>query len=147
MAHFAQLDSNNIVTQVIVVDNDDCLDENGNESESVGVDFCKRLLGENTIWKQTSYNNNFRNKYAWIGDIYNEEHDAFISPKKFNSWILDTETLNWKAPIDKPELIEGQLDYLWNEKNYNSGIEPFWVSLTEENINDPEIQILIRENF
>ena len=79
MAHFAELDENNIVLRVIVVDNNDCKDENGNESEAVGIAFCQNLLGG--VWKQTSYNNNFRQKYAGIGYYYNEELDAFLPPQ------------------------------------------------------------------
>ena len=80
MAHFAQLDENNIVTQVNVVNNSDILDENGNESEAVGIQFLKNLLGQDTKWVQTSYNANFRNKYAAIGDYYDEVHQVFIPP-------------------------------------------------------------------
>ena len=67
MAHFACLDENNIVTQVIVVSNEDTSDVNGNEVEEIGVAFCKKLLGADTNWKQTSYNGNFRKRYAGIG--------------------------------------------------------------------------------
>ena len=67
MAHFAQLDSNNVVTQVIVVSNDDTSDNNGTEVESIGVAFCQKLLGAETNWKQTSYNSNMRGNYAGIG--------------------------------------------------------------------------------
>ena len=66
MAHFAQLDSNNVVTQVIVVSNDDTSDSNGIETESIGVAFCQKLLGSDTNWKQTSYNGNSRGNYAGI---------------------------------------------------------------------------------
>jgi hypothetical protein len=70
MAHFAQLDQNNIVTQVIVVGNDDIKDETGNESEATGIAFCKSLLGSDTMWKQTSFNGNIRKNYAGIGFTY-----------------------------------------------------------------------------
>ena len=70
MAHFAQLDSNNVVTQVIVVSNDDTSDSNGVETESIGVAFCQKLLGAETNWKQTSYNSNMRGNYAGIGYTY-----------------------------------------------------------------------------
>jgi hypothetical protein len=84
MAHFAQLDENNIVTQVIVVSNDDIKDSEGNESELTGIAFCKSLLGPNTIWKQTSYNNSIRKNYAGIGFTYDATRDAFIAPKPFH---------------------------------------------------------------
>jgi len=82
MAHFAQLDSNNVVTQVIVVSNEELLD-NGVESEAKGIAFCQSLLGENTKWVQTSYNRNFRKNYAGIGYIYDEKLDEFLPLESF----------------------------------------------------------------
>lgn len=79
MAHFAQLDENNIVTRVIVVGNPDCVDDDGNESEAVGIAFCQSLTSPDTTWVQTSYNGNFRGKYAGIGDIYDPIQDEFLS--------------------------------------------------------------------
>jgi hypothetical protein len=117
MAHFAQLDENNVVTQVIVVSNNELLDANGEEREELGVGFCQRLFGGN--WKQTSYNHNFRKRYAGIGYTYNAELDAFVPPKPFASWVLDTEEALWKAPVDMPT-DAGQGDppkmYTWNEE-------------------------------
>ena len=78
MAHFAKLDKNNKVVEVIVISNNDILDENGNESEEKGIKFCKKLYGENTNWKQTSYNNNFRGRYAGIGIYYDCTIDEFV---------------------------------------------------------------------
>jgi hypothetical protein len=109
MAHFAQLE-NNIVTQVIVVANQDILDEQGQESEQKGIDFCSNLLGG--TWKQTSYNGNIRKNYAGIGYTYDEGLDAFIAPKPYNSWLLDETTAQWKAPVDYPT-DKGR--YTWNE--------------------------------
>jgi hypothetical protein len=77
MAHFAELDENNIVKRVIVVHNNELLD-NGVESEAKGIQFCQSLYGGN--WVQTSYNSNFRNKYAGIGYRYDSITDEFISP-------------------------------------------------------------------
>lgn len=114
MAHFAQLNSNNIVTQVIVVGNQDCFDENGNESESVGIQFCKSLFGEDTNWIQTSYNGNIRKNYAGIGYTYDEQRDAFIPPKPFDSWILNEDTCMWESPVPHPN--DGNI-YQWNEEN------------------------------
>jgi hypothetical protein len=108
MAHFAQLE-NNIVTQVIVVSNQDILDENGQESEQKGIDFCSNLLGG--TWKQTSYNGRIRKNYAGIGFTYDETLDAFIPPQPYASWALD-ENAQWKAPVDYPT-EEGR--YTWNE--------------------------------
>lgn len=78
MAHFAKLDENNKVIEVIVVSNDDILDDNGNESEEIGIEFCKMIQGQNTNWKQTSYNANFRGKYAGIGMYYDQTIDEFV---------------------------------------------------------------------
>ena len=127
MAHFAQLDENNIVTQVIVVSNDDCSDVNGNEVEEIGVEFCKKIVGSDTNWKQTSYNNNFRVRYAGIGYSYNEELDAFIPPKPYDSWILNTETADWESPIGPhPAYIEENIGfvYVWNEEDLNWSLVP-----------------------
>ena len=113
MAHFAQLDENNIVTQVIVVSNDDIKDSIGNESELTGIAFCKSLLGPNTIWKQTSYNNNIRKNYAGIGFTYDAIRDAFIAPKPYNSWILNESTCIWESPVVYPN---DEKMYAWNEE-------------------------------
>ncbi len=78
MAHFAQLDANNIVTKVVVLANDFITDDNGNEVEALGVGFLAGLIGG--VWKQTSYNSNFRGKYAGIGDLYDADLDEFVSP-------------------------------------------------------------------
>lgn len=111
MAHFAELNENNIVTRVIVVNNEDILDENGNELEEVGILFCRNLLGENIRWIQTSYNNTFRKRYAGAGFFYDEENDVFITPKPFNSWVLNS-NFDWEAPIEYPN--DGN-SYYWNE--------------------------------
>ena len=80
MAHFAELDKNNIVLRVIVVSNADTSDVNGVEREEIGVAFCHSLFGPSTIWRQTSYNGNFRGKYAGVGDLYDAASDAFMAP-------------------------------------------------------------------
>tara|TARA_B100001057_G_C22858675_1_gene953625 strand:+ start:42 stop:410 length:369 start_codon:yes stop_codon:yes gene_type:complete len=116
MAHFAQLDENNNVINVLVVGNDDCVDENGNESEAVGIAFLQEGLGSDTIWKQTSYNNNLRFRYACIGGYYDSERDAFMHPKPFPSWTLNEETLDWQPPVDyPPEYFEKP--HTWDEEN------------------------------
>jgi hypothetical protein len=118
MAHFAELNENNIVQRVLVVDNKDILDENGQEQESIGVAFLQRLFGENTIWKQCSYNNNFRNKYTGKGDTYREDLDAFISPSPYPSWSLNETTFQWEPPTPRPEDIITETtitSYVWNE--------------------------------
>ena len=118
MAHFAQLDANNVVTQVIVVANKDTSDINGVENESIGVAFCKRIFGANTTWKQTSYNGNIRKNYAGIGYTYNADIDAFVPPKPYPSWVLNTETAQWKSPVPMPadaNTGEPPKAYLWDE--------------------------------
>jgi len=120
MAHFAQIGYDNQVLRVSVVRNEDILDANGNESEEVGIQFLKSVHGHLTNWLQTSYNNNFRFRYAGIGMIYNVEHDVFLPPQPYSSWILNTETYEWESPIPEPELTEEQREsgssYEWNEE-------------------------------
>jgi hypothetical protein len=101
MAHFAKLDENNVVTQVIVVDNKDTADAFGVEKEHIGAAFCEKLFGG--TWKQTSYNGNKRKNYAGIGYTYNADIDAFVPPKPFASWLLNNETAQWEAPTPMPE--------------------------------------------
>lgn len=110
MAHFAELDENNVVKRVIVVENKDCCDANGVEKEHIGAAHCEWLLGGR--WVQTSYNGSMRKRYAGPGMTYNEELDAFISPQPFPSWVLNSETAAWEAPTPKPE--EGNWE--WNEE-------------------------------
>jgi hypothetical protein len=109
MAHFAKLDENNVVTQVIVVANKDTADANGVEKEYIGAAFCERVFGG--VWKQTSYNGKFRKRYAGIGFIYNFDLDAFIPPKPFPSWVLNSDVADWEAPVPMPE---GGM-YSWDE--------------------------------
>lgn len=99
MAHFAELDANNIVLRVIVVGNDMILDEQGQESESKGIAFCHQLFGAETRWVQTSYNGNIRKNYAGIGHTYDTQRNAFIPPKPDgDGWVLDEDTCTWRNP-------------------------------------------------
>ena len=109
MAHFAELDENNVVIRVIVVDNNELMD-NGSESETKGIAFCQSLF-PNTNWKQTSYNGNFRKNYAGVGYTYYADIDAFVPPQPYPSWTLNAEA-NWEPPIAIP--TDGQM-YSWNE--------------------------------
>jgi hypothetical protein len=109
MAHFAKLE-NNVVTQVIVVSNQDILDEQGQESEEKGIAFCSNLLGG--TWKQTSYNGNIRKNYAGVGYKYDATLDAFIPPQPFASWTLNNETAQWEAPTPYPT---DDKRYTWDE--------------------------------
>lgn len=113
MAHFAQLDENNVVLQVIVVANEELL-ENGVESEHKGIAFCKTLLGADTNWVQTSYNATFRKNYAGIDFIYDPIADHFFAPSPYPSWILNDDA-KWEAPVAMPtDAPEGSF-YKWNE--------------------------------
>lgn len=111
MAHFAQLDENNVVTQVIVVHNNELMLD-GVESEDKGILFCKALFGQDTRWKQTSYNGNKRKNYAGIGFTFDAGRNAFIPPKPFASWVLNEEACLWDAPVPMP--TDGNL-YNWDE--------------------------------
>ena len=97
MAHFAQIDLNNIVKNVIVISNEMLHNSEGIEVEQIGIDFCKSLYGENTDWVQASYNDNIRKQYPSIDFIYDQTNDVFLSPKPFDSWILNS-NFNWQAP-------------------------------------------------
>lgn len=110
MAHFAQLDENNTVTQVIVVANEELMLD-GVENETKGIMFCKSLFGEDTRWVQTSYNGNKRKNYAGIGYTYDPVNDWFFAPQPFPSWTLDSEA-KWQAPTPYP--TDGKF-YTWNE--------------------------------
>ena len=110
MAHFAELGENNVVLRVIVVADQDTMDAKGQEVESIGAEFCRRLLGG--VWKKTSYNGRIRKNYAGEGYVYDSARDAFIAPKPFASWVLDEDTCRWQAPVPYPS--DGEL-YKWNE--------------------------------
>lgn len=112
MAHFAQLDPNGVVTQVIVVSNDAIQNLPFPKSEPVGVAFCQSLFGADTAWKQTSYNGNFRKNYAGEGYTYDATLDAFIPPQPYPSWVLNEATCQWEAPVPYP--ADGNL-YYWDE--------------------------------
>jgi len=109
MAHFAEIDKNNIVLRVMVIDD---------QYEADGENWCNNFLGGD--WKQTSYNATIRKNYAGIGFIYDETRDAFIPISPFNSWVLNEDTCKWQSPIPYPE-VENDADgnpteyYNWNE--------------------------------
>ena len=132
MAHFARLDANNIVTDVIVIGDSD---SGGGTlaTESVGISFCKNHVGDSSsVWKQTSYNRNFRGKFAGIGLTYMSNvatlgvasTDIFISQKPFASCTVGVNTAMWYAPIPRPELTDAEKDanlyYKWNETAYQA---------------------------
>ena len=119
MAHYAFLDDNNIVTEVITgIDETELIE--GLDTETWYGNF------RGQVCIRTSYNSNIRKNYAAIGFTYNADLDAFIPPKPFDSWILDEETCRWEAPVPYPA---DSLDYIWNET------EATWelVDLSESN--------------
>ena len=124
MAHYAFLDENNIVTEVIV----------GKSENEDGIDWEQQYGNfRGQTCKRTSYNTNrgvhrsggipFRKNYACIGMIYDQTRDAFVPKKPYNSWVLNEDTCNWEAPIAMPELTQEQIDnknyYIWNEEIQN----------------------------
>ena len=142
MAHFAKLDENNIVTQVIVVSNDDCIDPHtGQEDEVLGIAFCKKLLGGN--WKQTSYNNSMRGNYAGIGYKYHTSvatlgvgsTDVFLPTQPAASWTVGIQTAAWYSPLgEAPALTTAERDagkyYSWDESAYQADNTTGWVLTT-----------------
>ena len=149
MADFAQLNSKNIVTQVIVVDDDTITDSNDIVSEYVGISFCQQLVGDfSTVWKQSSKTDTFHNttpmrgNYAGIGMTYMANvatmgvgsTDIFISQQPYDSWAVGVGTAQWYPPSnpgDAPELTNSELSagkyYAWNESNYQSNPSTAWV--------------------
>ena len=128
MASFAKIGLNSKVIEVVSVHNNELLDSNGVEQENIGINFLTILTGW-SIWKQTSYNTYggvhnlggtpFRKNHAGIGYTYDEDRNAFIPKKPFNSWILNETTCQWEAPVARPELTQEQINnksyYNWNE--------------------------------
>ena len=125
MATFAKIGLNSKVIEVLSVHNNELKDSNGVEQEVLGVEFLTNLHGW-AIWKQTSYNTHggvhssggtpFRKNHAGIGYTYDEDRDAFIPKKPYNSWILNEDTCQWEAPVAYPD---DDKEYNWNEINQN----------------------------
>lgn len=111
MAHFAELDQNDVVLRVVVISNEDIL-LNGVEDEATGVAFCQSLFGPQTQWVQTSYNGSFRVRYAGAGYTFDRVDNAFIPPRPYPSWLLDKVVYDWTAPVPYP--TDGAL-YVWDE--------------------------------
>jgi hypothetical protein len=145
MAHFAKLDANGIVEQVIVIANSDTTDNSGAETEAIGVGFCQKLMGADTVWKQTSYNYNMRGNYAGIGMTYMSgvrtlgvaSTDVFIEQQPYASWTIGVSTAHWYPPTnpgDAPTLSESDRNagkyYEWSESNYQSDPATAWVLKT-----------------
>ena len=117
MAHFAQLDENNVVLRVIVIDNNVVENLPFPESEPLGVAFCQSLYGNDTIWKQTSYNASFRGIYAGIGCTFDPNiapYGVFVAPQPYPSWTYNASTGQWEAPIAMPTVPDGY-HVVWDE--------------------------------
>lgn len=119
--HFAELDENNVVLSVIVIDANDLIDEEtGERLESLGDALCKKLTGSKNKWIETCYHGTIRKNYAGVGYTYNEELDAFIPPKPYESWVLNKELAWWESPVGPaPQRTQEEKDarylYIWNE--------------------------------
>ena len=132
MAHFAELDENNTVINVIVCSDEEMLDENGVEQESLGIAHLQSLFGNDKRYVQTSFNNRIRKYYARIGWKYYPELDAFIYPQPFPSWFLDPVEKEWLCPVPGPVITDPTQVGYWDEKNqvwhiiYIDQIFPSW---------------------
>ena len=125
MASFAKIGLNSKVIEVVSVNNEVLKDSSGIEREELGIQFLNELYSW-PIWKQTSYNTHggihdnggtpFRKNHAGIGYTYDEDRDAFIPKKPYNSWILNENTCQWEAPIARPQ---DSNEYIWNETTQN----------------------------
>jgi len=112
MAHFAKLDENNIVTEVLVIDNQILTQGGDTENEELGIQFLNELY-KHPSWAQTSYNDNFRKQYAGIGMKYDPNNEVFIHPQPFESWTLNS-NFDWEAPVPRPDNYK---TYTWDEEN------------------------------
>lgn len=115
MAHFAEINENNIVINVIKVDNLMINDLPFPDSELIGINFLNQLLPGRT-WKQTSINNNFRFRYAGIGYEFHSEsgdHGGFCPPRAYSDWLFDTENCLWQAPLPMPA-DSNVISYQWD---------------------------------
>ena len=148
MAHFAKLGINSKVIGVEVVADDDCKNADGVEDETVGTQFLEHINGW-PLWKKTSYNTRggkhykedntesddqskaLRKNFAGVGYIYDEDRDAFYTPKPFASWILNETTCLWAAPVDYPTVQEygdpaKRYTISWDEANTR------WIATDQE---------------
>jgi hypothetical protein len=140
MAHFAEIKSDdNEILRVVVISNDD-VDANGGENSVEAEtwvannmdpdELIKQRLGgtyPSTYWKQTSYNDNFRGRFARVGGTYDSVNDVFVEIKPFPSWILDDDKCQWKSPVDKPDHT-GYRSCVWYEEDQK------WKATNEEGV-------------
>jgi hypothetical protein len=137
MAHFAELDSNNIVIRTVVACNQDITNNGGEQSTQAAKHFESVIpLSSNGVkWVQTSYNNNFRKKFAGKGDYYDEQNDIFYyKDSPYPSWTLDS-NFDWQAPTPKPSIFNSPLNghiliISWNESILK------WIAFAYDNQNN-----------
>ena len=125
MANFAEIGSEGIVQRVLVLSNER-ITQDGEEVEELGTAYLQNMFPD-TDWVQTSYNDNFRKRYAGKGMKYDVERDAFIPPQPFPSWLLNEESLSWEAPFPKPD---DDKYYQWDEESKS------WVEIDMEQTTD-----------
>ena len=128
MAHYAEIDDNNIVLRVVVIRNEDQQDANGVDDEVMGVAYCKSIFGEDTKWLRTSYHGSVRKNYACAGYAYNPSLDAFVPPKPYPSWVLNETTATWDAPAVIPN--DAGNYYTWDEATLS------WLAHPVETVED-----------
>lgn len=125
MAHFAELNQDSKVINVIYLDNQYLLDENGNESEELGIQYLKTHHGDEKTWIKTSINNNIRGHYAVMDGYYLPEIDQFTSRKTYDSWVLSGDNYTWTAPVSMPTDASEGFFYNWNESSLSWVLEEF----------------------
>ena len=121
MAHYAQINSANVVVQVLVIDND----MEARDGENGCISWLQTYV-HGDKWVKTSYNNNIRKQFAGIGYSYDASKDKFISPKPFASWALDSDD-DWQAPIAMPKDASKDKVYVWNEDAHKKNKSEGWV--------------------
>lgn len=119
MPYYAQIDDSGLVIRVVSIAESNALDENGQEDEAIGAEFVRRVVGDG-LWIRTSYNGRIRKQYAGPGFTYNSEHDVFIAPSPFPSWVLDDQ-FDWQAPVPYP--TDGR-HYYWDEESLSWQLMP-----------------------
>lgn len=122
MIRFLELDETNTVINAVHIGAEIITDENGNVNEQMGIDHMLINHGQGRRWIMSTDEGNFRGHFGFIGDVYDENLDIFISPQQYPSWTLDTQTGGWDPPTPKPELTQQEIDsncyYEWDESEY-----------------------------
>lgn len=130
MAYFAEIDNNNFVTNVVIIEDKHTYNSLGEIDETYGKYYCKVLFKSELDWKLASQDGSVRVNYPGIGFTYNEELDAFVPQKPYDSWVLNPELANWEAPLPIPSsVIDENHRYVWNEEVVNWVLEPEEIEL------------------